>query len=187
MLLHFLNSVSPLSPALQEHLSSILKVKELSRKDFLLKPGNISREVCFISKGLLRCFYEDGDREVSRWFMKEGDVIFSISSFYDQIQSIEFIQAIEDTTVYYISHSELEEVYDRYTQFERIGRLLTIKYYKLWDQLLYVKGMQTASERYDWLLNHHPELLSRVPAKHIATYLGVTEVTLSRIKSRFFY
>jgi CRP-like cAMP-binding protein len=116
--------------------------------------------------------------------MKEGDVIVAIESFYDQKKSYESIQAIEVTEVYYISFEELEYTYREYSEFNFIGRVLTIKYLKLWSQMLYSIRMRSAAERYDWLMNNYPELILRVPAKFIASYLDITEVTLSKIKRK---
>lgn len=184
----FLDSIQPLSPQLREHLCNTLKVRQLTRKEYLLKAGHICRNVYFITKGLVRCYYvketATGDVDISAWFMKEGDVIFSIESFYSQTESHEFIQALEDTTVFYISFEELEHIYQTYPEFNYTGRLLTIHYHKLWGQQLYSIRMKTAAERYQWLLHHYPELLLRVPAKFIASYLDISEITFSKIKAK---
>ena len=182
-LLNFLNGIHPLSDGLQNYLFEILKTKELKKKDFLLKAGHVCRNVCFIEKGLLRCFYTKADAEVSSWFMKEGDVIISIESFYQQKESYESIQAIEDSIVYFISYTELNYIYKTFPEFNFIGRVLTEKYYTLWAEQLYALRMQQATERYKWLMDHHPELILRVPAKYIASYLGIDETTLSKIKN----
>jgi CRP-like cAMP-binding protein len=183
-LLAYLNSIHSLSPALQSYLLETVKYRKLKKKEILLKAGQLDRYIYFIQSGLLRAFYENGDTEVSSWFMKEGDVIVSIESFYDQKKSYESIQAIEDTEVYYISFEELEHVYREYAEFNFIGRVLTIKYLKLWSQMLYSIRMRSAAERYDWLMKNYPELILRVPAKFIASYLDITEVTLSKIKRK---
>ena len=183
-LLHFLNSIHPMSDGLVIHLSQILKTRELRKKDYLLRAGHICRTICFIENGLLRCFYIKGDTEICSWFMKEGDVIVSIESFFQQKKSYESIQALEDCTLHYIEYNELQEVYRQFPEFNFTGRVLTEKYYALWAQQLYGLRMQTAQERYTWLLVNFPELLLRVPAKYLASYLGITEVTLSKIKSK---
>lgn len=182
-LLYFLDSIYPLSDGLKVHLFGILKTKELRKKDFLLRAGHVCRNVCFIESGLVRCFYAKGDNEVTSWFMKEGDVIISIESFYQQTESYESIQAIEDSILYYISYEQLNYIYKTFPEFNFIGRVLTEKYYTLWAEQLYALRMQQASERYKWLMDHHPELILRVPAKYIASYLGIDETTLSKIKN----
>lgn len=182
-LLLLLNGILPLSQQLTEELILRLKSRQLAKKDFLLRAGHVCRNIYFVERGLLRCFYQKGDAEVSSWFMKEGDVIISIESFYQQRESYEWIQALEDCVLYYISFEELNAVYRSFPEFNFVGRVLTEKYYTLWAQQLYALRMQQASERYQWLLNNHPELILRVSAKYIASYLGIDETTLSRIKN----
>jgi CRP-like cAMP-binding protein len=181
-LLELLNGVFPLSDALQNHLQDVVRFREIKKKDYLLKAGHISRNLYFIQTGLLKCFYIKDDVEVCSWFMKEGDIIVSIESFYDQRPSYESIQALEDCELFYIGFDELEAIYKNYMEFNVVGRLLTIEYFKRWARQLYAIRMQSAEERYHWLVLNEPELVLRVPAKFIASYLDITEVTLSKIK-----
>lgn len=185
-LLRLLESIHPLSAESEAYLTKTLKQRKIGKKDYLLKAGHTSNAVYFITEGLIRAFYLRGDKEVNSWFMKEGDMSLSIESFYDQKPSYENIQALEDCVVYYIDFRELEYMYNSFPEFNFIGRVLTIKYHKLWAQQLYSIRMQSAQERYQWLRANHPELLLRVPAKYIASYLDITEVTLSKIKGKRF-
>ena len=84
--------------------------------------------------------------------MTEGDFIVSIESFYEQKESYEYIQAIEDTEVYYIEYHELEYIYRHFMEFNFIGRELTIKYLTNWTKQLYSIRNHTAEERYLWLM-----------------------------------
>ena len=183
-LLRFLQSIHPLSVELQEHMQQILKPRELKRKEFLLKAGHVCRDICFVESGLLRCYYSQKDNETSSWFMKEGDVIVSIESFFQQLPSYEWIQALEDTTLYGITFNELQHIYRAYPEFNFVGRVVLEKYYQLWAQQLYALRMKTGLERYDWLLENHFELTQRVPAKYIASWLGINETHLSLIKGK---
>lgn len=183
-LLLYLNSIHPLTAELQEHLTLILKPKQFSKKDYLLKAGHICRNICFIKKGLMRCFYLKDQHEVCSWFMKEGDVIVSVESFFNQTESYEYIQAIENSEIYCINHQQLEYIYRAYPEFNFVSRILLQKYYTMSEQRLYSLRMQRSRERYDYLMQNHPELILRVPAKYIASYLGITEVTMSKVKAR---
>ena len=183
-LLFYLESIHPMSDGLKQYLETNLKVKELPKKTYLLKAGHVSRNICFIAEGLLRCFYIKDQHEVSSWFMKEGDVIVSVESFFTQRESYESIQALEDSLLYYISYDELQFVYRQFPEFNFIARVLLERYYTLSEQRLYSLRMQRSQERYDYLMEHHPDLILRVPAKYLASYLGITEVTMSKIKAR---
>lgn len=179
-----LNSIHPLSQELIAYLKRTIKTKELERKDFLLRAGHVCRQVYFVQKGLLRCFYEKDNHDVSSWFMKEGDIMISVESFYQQKSSYESIQALEDCTVDYLDYKDLQYTYRHFPEFNFVGRVLTERYYCLSEQRLYSMRMQRSQERYDYLLEHHPELVLRVPAKYLASYLGITEVTMSKVRSR---
>lgn len=183
-LLQYLESIHPLSRELVAYLSLRLQTKTLKKKDFLLKAGHTCREICFVADGLLRCFYNNGDTEVCSWFMKQGDVIISIESFFQQEKSYESIQALEDCTLFYIQYEELNYIYQNFPEFNFIGRVLTEKYYQLWAMQLHAIRMKQAPERYEWLIENHSELILRVPAKYLASYLGITEVMLSIIKGK---
>ncbi len=182
--LHYLQLIHPMSDGLKEHLAVTLKEKHLAKKDYLLRAGQVSRRICFIARGLLRCFYIKDEQEVSSWFMKEGDVIVSVESFFGQSESYEAIQALEDSLLYYITYDELQYTYRNFPEFNFIGRALLEKYYTLSEQRLYSLRMQRSQERYEYLLEHHPELVLRVPMKYLASYLGIQEETLSRIRSK---
>lgn len=179
-----MDSIQEMSLELRDHLHSILEVQYLRRKDYLLKAGQISRRVCFVKGGLLRCYYSIETAEISSWFMKEGDIIFSVESFLLQQPSHESIQALENVTIFFIGYSELQNIYKKFPEFNFIGRVLTEKYYVQSEQRIRAMRMQRSSERYNNLMVAHPDLILRVPAKHLASYLGVSEVTLSKTKSR---
>jgi len=180
--LQLLHTVQPLSAELRDHISSILQQKTLPKKSYLLKAGHVCRNIYFIRKGILRCYYMKGDIEVCSWFMKERDLVISIESFYTQSPSYEYLQALEETEVWYISYNELQRIYRDFPEFNGTGRILTQQYHQHWAWQLFAIRMQSAEERYKWLMEHHPELLLRVAAKYIATYLDIAEVTLSKLK-----
>ena len=181
-LLQALNSIHPLSDELREHLFTNLKTVVLHKKEFLLKQGQVCRSIWFIETGLVRCFYIKEDKEVCSWFMKEGDIIISVESFFTQMPSYESIQALEECELLCMDYRQLQVIYHRFPEFNFIARVLTEKYYTLSEQRLYSLRMQRASERYTYLMDHFPELIQRVPSTFIASYLGITLETLSRIK-----
>ena len=184
-LLFYLNSIHPLSPRMQEHFIQIVQYTELRKRDILLRRGQVCENIYFILKGILRCYYVKNDNEVSSWFMKEGDLIVSVESYFLQKPSYEYIQALDDCILYSVSHSQLEAAYREFPEMNFISRVFLEKYYTLSEQRIYSIRMQRASERYQLMLEHHPEIIQRVAAKHIASYLGITMETLSRLKSKY--
>ena len=182
-LLAYLNSIHLLSESASDYLHENLKEIEIPKKEIILKQGRICYNIYFVEKGLLRCFYTKNDKEINSWFMKEHDVIFSVESFLNQTPSYENIKALEDSRLYYISYAELQYLYTNCPEFNFIGRVVTEEYYKLSEQRLYSLRMQKANERYNFMMNHFPHIILRVPSKYIASYLGITEETLSRIRA----
>jgi CRP/FNR family transcriptional regulator, anaerobic regulatory protein len=183
-LFQILAGIHPMSLDLQQYLAKTLKTREISKKQVLLKIGHINRNIYFVGQGLFRCFYIREDKEVCSWFMKEMDVMVSVESFFKQIPSYESIQALEDSIVYYVSYDELQFVYNNFPEFNYNARVLAEKYYSLSEQRLYALRMQKAPERYRFLTKYFPELIQRVPSKFLASYLGVTDVTLSNIRGK---
>ena len=180
----YLNSIYPIQLETKDYLLENLKPLTVSKKQFLLRQGNLCRNIYFIKIGLLRCYYLRDGKEICSWFMREGDVIISVESFFNQKESKENIQALEDCSLFYLSYHELQHAYQHFPDFNSIGRILTEKYYQLCEQRLYSLRMQKAHEKYQFIMNHFPQIIQRVPIKDIASYLGITIETLSRIRAR---
>lgn len=182
-LLSLLNEIHSLSPPLLKYLSRTLKSTTVEKKQFLLSAGQISRHIYFINKGLVRCYYIQEEHEVCSKFLKEGDIIVSASSFFLQKESREYIQAIENSTLWYLSFDDLQYIYKNFPEFNVIARILSIKSYLLSEQRLIFIRMKQSSDRYSSMLEYFPELVLRVPSKYLASYLGISVETLSRIRS----
>lgn len=182
-LIAFLGKYHEMTPGLIEHLRKIIKFRKVKKWEFLLQPPETSNEIYFVAKGLFRGYYlkKDGT-EVSAWFMGEGKLICSIPSFYEHIPSFEFICALEDAEVFYITFDELQAVYDTYMEFNYIGRTLITEYLISWAWQLYNIRMMSALERYEWLLTNVPDVVERVLNKYVASFLDITEYTLSRVR-----
>ncbi len=182
-LLAYLSSLHALSPMAREYLAEHLKTVEVPKKKFILRQGRICYNIYFVNKGLLRCFYIKNEKEINSWFMKEGDVIVSVESFFNQRAGYENIQALEDCVMHYIDYDELQYLYNNCPEFNFVGRVLIEKYYMLSEQRLYSLRMQKGVDKYSFMMNNFPQIIQRVPSKYIASYLGITEETLSRIRA----
>lgn len=183
-LLKLFNSINPLSDELVEKIKSIINYKEFKKNSFVLEEGQVSNNVYFIQTGLVRSYYKKRGQEICSWFMQENDVIFSVKSFYTRLPSEESIQCIEDTTMLYITYDQLKMLYKTFLEFNIIGRQLTERYYMLSEDRVYSMRRRTSKERYVYFMKTQPVLARRVPKKFIATYLGISIETISRIKIR---
>lgn len=181
-LFNFLNNIYPISDALKTQLNVSLKVLKVNKKTFILREGEVCRNIYFIESGFFKSFHLRDGKEVIQWFMKTNDVIISVNSFYKQVPSYEFIQATENSVVHFISYEQLEFIYNKHIEFNFIGRVLTQHYYALSEERLFNMRKQKAEDRYKFLLSTYPEIVQNASRTDIASYLGISLETLSRIK-----
>ena len=180
-----LNTLQSPPPGVLDRLSSYLLKKEVKRKEYLLKEGQTSTNLYFIEQGLLRAYYIDNKgEEVTTWFMKEGDFVCSVESFYEQIPSFENIIAIEPTTVHYITYNQMQALYRDFPAYNYHGRVLTEQYHVRFAKRMVAMIKKTAPERYQQLLEQEPYLLNRASQQDIASYLGMTPEMLSRTRGQ---
>lgn len=181
-LFSLVSSIQIPSPQLVEVLVPCLKKECLPKKTLLLKVGDVCSRMYFVEKGFIRAFYSKGNREITSWFMQENEMIIAVSSFYNQKPSTENVELLEDAVLISISFADLQSLYERFPEFNLVGRVLTEKYYCLSEERLANMRMQTTREKYETLLLTYPEIFNRAPLKYIASYLGMKPETISRLR-----
>jgi len=180
-----LNALHPMDEELTEKIRSVARLVDYPKKSFLLRDGETCDKACMVVKGLARAYYISGDKDITSRFMDEGFIITSWISYYHQKPGDEFIEAIEDTTLACIPYSGIQLLYQNYPLFNVIGRKQTEYSLYLSEMRTRMLRKHTAEEKYQFFIENHPDLLQRVSLKHIATYLGMNEETLSRIRSKY--
>lgn len=172
-----------LSPEAIGILDSIVRVVKLSKGEYLQLEGNVSKHWGIVAEGLVRVYYMEGEEEITEQLIRENEDFMDYDSFLDQTPSRRFIQMIEPTTLFLISRLECEEACANNLELRRLFRRM------MECKLLYVMRktqqsiFKSAKERYDDLIARKPDLILRVPSVYIASFLGVTPETLSRIRS----
>jgi len=180
-----LNSLNPMSEVLSERIRAITKIEEYEAGSFILKEGQVCNKVSMVINGLARSFYINEEKDITSRFMDEGFIITSWISYYHQKPGDEFIEAMEDTTLACIHYRDIQSIYKEFPDFNIIGRKQTEYSLYLAEQRTRMLRKQTAEEKYKFFLDNHPNLMQRVALKYIATYLGMNEETLSRIRSKY--
>lgn len=184
-LLKVCNAIQPLSDALQKAIVAQTKVIQVKRKTRLLNAGATSDAIYFIISGAARVYYLDKEGvETTSWFLFENEFLISVYSFFTGEPSFEYLETIEDCTLIMLNRNTLNELYLQYLEFNVIGRKLTEYYYIRNEKQANDLRMLTAKQRYQALLKSNPKLINRVSLGYIASYLGISQETLSRIRKQ---
>ncbi|MFN8282532.1 MAG: Crp/Fnr family transcriptional regulator [Chitinophagales bacterium] len=159
-------------------------LKTFKKGDKFITANQLNSKIAFILSGAFRFYYEKNDNEITCLLAFENGLIGSFESNILHQPCTQTIQAIEDSQLFIIDYRDLEKLYDKSQKFERVGRLI-LEYYLAFLQLRITSYLlDTPEERYIRLINETPDLLNRVPLQYIASYIGVTPVSLSRIRKR---
>ena len=184
-LLDRLNALYKMSEPLSERVNGLARITEHKAGSFILKEGQTCNDASLVVSGLVRSYYINEDKDITSRFMDEGFIVTSWISYYTRQPGNEFIEAIEDTTLVSLSYNNIQLLYKEFPEFNIVGRKQVEYAFFLSEQRTQLLRKHTAEEKYKFFLDNHPTLLQRVSLKHIATYLGMNEETLSRVRSRY--
>jgi len=183
-ILTLFDTIAPVPEGLADYLQEHLQTRTFAKKEFLQRKGRYCNQIWFLETGIVGCFYEKSDKTLCAWFMKEGDLITSVPAFYQRIPAAESIRALDETSTYSLTYEQLQRCYTLFPGFNLHGRVLTEKYYVLAEERMRAFHYQRPLEKYRYLMEHFPELILRVSNTHLASYMGITLETLSRVKGR---
>lgn len=179
-----LESFAPLSIAAKNFLGSLVKPLRVKKGRFLLKSGDSCQHVYFINRGLLRGFVNANGREITTWINAEHALVSSISGLTHQQHTFENIEVLETVDLLSLHFNDLTKMYRRFPAFNRNIRLLLQQYYADAEDLVILLRLPNAMEKYNYFLQTSPHLANRVALKYIASYLGIEQETLSRLRQR---
>lgn len=182
-LLYYFNKWADLTEEDEVIIKSAFEHASVKKKKDLLVPGEVCNYLYFITKGCLRSFYIDskGVEHIYQIRM-DNNWISDLESFFSQSPSKYNIEALEDSQLLRISHSRMEQLLIEIPRLERYFRILFQKAYINALNRLNATMWETAMDRYHEMLKENPAIFQRVPLIHIASYLGITPESLSRIR-----
>ena len=158
--------------------------RKIKKKTNLLEAGRVSKEVYFVLEGCLRVYYEKDGVDISAYFFTEDMFAGAYDSFTSKEPSRHSIEAIESSHLLVISYDNLQKLYQELPAMNALVRTVLEERFFALHQLFTSQILDTPEERYLNLIKERPNLLKRIPQHQIATFLGITPVSLSRIRSR---
>jgi len=182
--INFLKQFGELPDIVVAAIDTKVQRMELPKKHILLKKGKVCNFLYFIEKGLARNFFEEDNKELTNDIILEGEILVSFSSFISRKPSLETIELLEDGVLCAIHYDNLQNLYQQFPIMERTGRMIAEHHYNSLAMKSYRLKFSNSSERYQYLFDNKIEIVKRVPIGIIASYLGMSIETLSRIRGK---
>ncbi|MEO0473755.1 MAG: Crp/Fnr family transcriptional regulator [Bacteroidota bacterium] len=162
--------------------SSFVRV-EKKKGEFLLKQGQICRHLYFLIEGMSRSYFVKDGNEITTWFGFQDEFITSYISFFSNVPSYESIDMMSDGVLYQIAYEQLMDKRNQSVELEKVVNYFSIQYTIQLENRLLMLQTQSAAEKYRLIMQQEPHLIQHIPSKHLASYLGISRETLSRIRS----
>ena len=165
-------------------IASLFKTTTIKRGEFLLKSGKYCNKLSFVQSGLLRIFATIDDKEVTQWISTKGYFSTDLSSFIFEEPSRWTIQALVDTEIYSISKEDYKKIGNLVPTWSELEKLFLVRCFTILEDRIFSHLSMTAEERYKLFFENNKELFNQVPLQYIASMLGMTAETFSRIRKK---
>lgn len=183
-LICFLRSIEPLSAEVELSLSQHMKQVSVRKRKKLLKEGAICQHIYFVVKGAVRGVIYDRKKDITTWIMVENQFLPSMGDFDEKNPVIEYIQALENSELLAITLEDLDTLFKKHSETIILARKILQHHYAEVQRRAFVTRLNKAENRYRHFLIYYPELAYRIQLKYIASFLGTTLETLSRIRKK---
>ncbi len=181
---HILSAFPRLDPATLELVRAAFERHPAPKGTQLLHQGDICKHLYFLSEGISRSYSLRDGQDITNWFSFRNDFITSYSSFFPKAPSYESIQMLTDGVLFRISYERLQELKEQASEIAELIDHFSVLYTVQLEQRLFVIQTHSATEKYRLMMEQEPHLIQHIPSKHLASYLGISRETLSRIRSR---
>lgn len=180
----FIEQYVDFTAAEYEAMQPLVILKKLQKQKYLLREGEIARHIYFTNKGFLRVFYNHKGAEITRDITPLHSFATALPSFINQQPSYEIIQAVTDCELLVIHHDDVEYLYENYLKWQKLGRRIIEEMFVESQNRVYAFITETAEERYWNFVKKYPKIIEEVPLQYIASYLGITSQSLSRLRKK---
>ena len=185
-LILFIRSVYPVSQAAEEYLNAVCRPMQVRKGELLCSAGEACPSLYLVLKGILRGFVNSQKREITTWITGEDQLVTCINSFLQQSPSLENMQALSDCDLIALDHDDLEYMYANFPEMNIVARKILQQYYADAEERAYISRLTEATDKYLHFVQTNGDMARRVPLKYIASYLGMTMETLSRIRGKLY-
>lgn len=183
-LLNSLNAIVSLTEEEQKAFLDIIEISQVKKKNFALKELEFCDRIFYVHSGALRIFYNFNELEKTSSFCFENSWFTDFQSYLTGKKTLVNLQALEETTIINFKKSDIEKLYLKYHNIERIGRILVEQaFVKFIEESLMVNS-ESPESRYLKLIEQRPELFQRIPQQYLASFLNIQPESLSRIRKR---
>jgi CRP-like cAMP-binding protein len=183
-LITYLKEQLALDADLERNIEQAFRRDHYAKGHKITEPGTLSNKVYFIEKGLVRTYYVKNGKEITHHFFAENKFTMPIESIFYNRKSPYGIEVLESSIIRSVRFPTLEKHIDGSPTLEKFIRMLLIDVLKTFSDRLSALQFQSAQERYQTMLDQNPNILLRAPLGHIASYLGITQQTLSVIRAQ---
>jgi CRP-like cAMP-binding protein len=165
-------------------ISSLFHLTTIKKGDYFLKTGRPCDKLSFIKSGLLRIFIATEDKEVTQWISTQGYFVTDLSSLLFETPARWTIQALTDSELYTISGEDYRKIGNLVPKWHELEKLFIAKCFTILEDRIFTHLSMTAEERYKFFFEGNKELFNQVPLQYIASMLGMTPETFSRIRKK---
>ncbi|MBO0321902.1 Crp/Fnr family transcriptional regulator [Muricauda sp. CAU 1633] len=186
-IIFYLNAIYPLSPSLKSFLVDKIKSCSFKKNEIISREGEICDKLYLIKKGLVRGYFVSEGIDITTWIDTENEIFTSITGFFKHEKTREYIQAMEDTHCDYLEYEDYKYSLNNFPEIRQIYRIMLEQYYVLAEHRVYLARIPNAGKRLEFFLEHcKPEIVERIPRKHLASFLAMRPETLSRLMKEKF-
>lgn len=181
---NYFNTIASLASEEADAIDSLFTSRTMAKGEYLANEGKPCQEIAFIHRGYFRFFVTPDVDEITTLLAGPGEFISSFAGFLTRTAALESIQAVTEVEISAISFDNLQLLYHENPKFERIGRLIIEAYFVKKDRRLCSFIKDSAEDRYKFFLLQYPGFIKHIPLHYIASSLGITPETLSRIRAK---
>lgn len=179
-----IKSIANLSPQAEQNLRAVFQRDEFPKGHHLFRQGEVCRHIFYIEKGLARVYYHSGSgKEITAWFYAENSFLTAHDSFYQHKASPSYCELLEDSVVYSLKYTDMEIMLNENHDLAIFAFHTVFELAKKLTEFINGFKFQSAEERYNALMRNYPNIFQRTKLGYIASFLGITQETLSRLRA----